>query len=88
MLIGAIAGNYHRLAIAKDLLARGQRDEIFRVVRMPPFRQDDFLATLQRSDASAIARGIQRIAAADLAIKTSQATPRLQLEMLVCELAG
>ena len=88
MLIGLIAGNYHRLAIAKDLLTRGKRDEIFRVVRMPSFKQQEFVDTLQRSDASSIARGIERIAAADLAIKTSQATPRLQLEMLVCELAS
>jgi DNA polymerase-3 subunit delta len=88
MLIGLLAGNYHRLAIAKDLLTRGKRDEIFRVVRMPPFRQQEFVDTLQRSDASTIARGIERIAAADLAIKTSLGTPRLQLEMLVLELAG
>jgi hypothetical protein len=39
-------------------------------------------------DAKRIARGIQLIAAADLAIKTSQATPRLQLELLICELAS
>jgi len=87
MLIGLIAGNYHRLAIARDLLTQGKRDEIFRVVRMPSFKQQEFVDSLQRSDAAAIARGIERIAAADLAIKTSQATPRLQLEMLVCELA-
>ena len=88
MLIGAIAGNYHRLALAKDLLARGSRDDVFRTVPMPFFKRDAFLATLERTDATKIAHAITRIAAADLAIKTSQATPRLQLEMLVCELAG
>jgi DNA polymerase-3 subunit delta len=88
MLIGMLAGNYHRLAMAKDLLMRGKRDEVFRVVRMPPFKQNEFIATLQRSDAAVIARGIARIAAADLAIKTSLATPRLQLEMLVVELSA
>jgi len=88
MLVGLIASNYHRLALGKYLLARGGRDEVFRNVSMPPFKRDSFLATLQRSDATKISRGLQRIAAADLAIKTSQATPRLQLEMLVCELAG
>jgi DNA polymerase-3 subunit delta len=88
MLVGLIAGNYHRLALGKSLLARGGRDEVFRSISMPPFKRDSYLATLQRSDAGKIARGIQLIAAADLAIKTSQGTPRLQLEMLVCELAG
>jgi len=88
MLVGLIAGNYHRLALGKYLLARGGRDEVFRNISLPPFKRDSYLATLQRSDEAKIARGIQLIAAADLAIKTSQATPRLQLEMLVCELAG
>lgn len=88
MLVGLIAGNYHRLALGKYLLARGGRDEVFRNISLPPFKRDSYLATLQRSDGAKIARGIQLIAAADLAIKTSQATPRLQLEMLVCELAS
>ena len=88
MLVGLIASNYHKLALGKYLLAKGGRDEVFRNVAMPPFKRDSYLATLQRSDAAKIAHGIKLIAAADLAIKTSQATPRLQLEMLVCELAG
>jgi len=88
MLVGLIGSNYRKLALGKYLLARGGRDEVFRNVAMPPFKRDSFFATLQRSDAAKIAHGIKLIAAADLAIKTSQATPRLQLEMLVCELAG
>ena len=88
MLVGLIASNYHRLALGKDLLARGGPAEVFRSVALPPFKRDSYIATLQRSDSEKIARGIQLIANADLAIKTSQATPRLQLEMLVCELAS
>jgi DNA polymerase III delta subunit len=55
---------------------------------LPPFKRDAYIANLQRNDATKIARGLQLTAAADLAIKTSQATPRLQLELLVCELAN
>lgn len=88
MLVGLIAGNYHRLALGKHLLARGGREEVFRNIGLPPFKRDSYISTLQRSSATQIARGIQLTAAADLAIKTSQATPRLQLEMLVCELTG
>ena len=88
MLVGLIAGNYHRLALGKHLLARGGRDELLRNISLPPFKRDSYISTLQRSSAEKIARGIQLTAAADLAIKTSQATPRLQLEMLVCELAS
>lgn len=88
MLVGLIAGNYHRLALGKYLLTRGGREEVFRNISLPPFKRDSYIATLQRSNAAKIARGIQLTAATDLAIKTSQATPRLQLELLVCELAG
>ena len=88
MLVGLIAGNYHRLALGKHLLTRGGREEVFRNISLPPFKRDAYISTLQRSSAARIARGIQLTAAADLAIKTSQATPRLQLEMLVCELSS
>ena len=87
MLVGLIAGNYHRLALGKHLLARGGREEVFRNIALPSFKRDSYISTLQSSTAAKIARGIQLIAAVDLAIKTSQATPRLQLELLVCELA-
>ncbi len=88
MLVGLIAGNYHRLALGKHLLTRGGREAVFRNISLPPFKRDSYISTLQRSTAAKIARGIQLTAAADLAIKTSQATPRLQLEMLVCELSA
>ena len=88
MLVGLLASNYHRLALGRYFLTRGGREEVFRNVSMPPFKRDSYISSLQRADAAKIARNIQRIAAADLAIKTSQATPRLQLELLVYELAS
>ncbi|HEV2707235.1 MAG TPA: DNA polymerase III subunit delta [Pyrinomonadaceae bacterium] len=89
MLLGLLASNYHRLALAKDLMARGApREEVFRLVPMPHHKREDFLATARRAEANELARRIRRIADADLAIKTSQATPRLQLELLVCELSS
>ena len=87
MLIGLIASNYRRMALAQWLLSQGAPSrEIFRQVPMPPFKQNSFLATLNRTDGRTLARKIGRIAAADLGIKTSKATPRMQVEMLVCEL--
>jgi DNA polymerase-3 subunit delta len=93
MLIGAIAGNYHRMALAKEALTHGSRDDVFRIVSLPSFKRNAFMANLQRSDTAKIAHGIRLIAAADLAIKTSVGGggpkgARLQLEMLVCELSG
>lgn len=93
MLLGLIAGNYHRLAVAKELLNRGKKDEVYRSIYGPPAKRDAVMNTLRRSDAEKIACGIKLIADADLAIKTSQGGggpkgARLQLEILVCQLAG
>lgn len=89
MLLGLIASNYHRLAWAKEAMARGtDREEIFRVVKLPFNKREEFLATARRSDTRVLTKSLERIALADIAIKTSQATPRLQIEMLVCELTN
>lgn len=88
MLIGLIGSNYRRLALAKELMSKGAANQdVYRQVGIFG-RREEFLATARRSDAQVLARSIRRIAAADLAIKTSQATPRLQLELLICELAA
>ena len=93
MLIGLVASNYHRLALAKELMSKGApNNEVYRQVGIFG-RREEFLATARRSDAAALARSIQRIAAADLAIKTSLGGggaqgARLQLELLICELAS
>ena len=94
MLIGLLASNFHRLALAKELMSRGAPEqEVFRVVNMPFSQRKEFLATARRADAQELARRITRIAEADLAIKTSlggggDRGSRLQLEMLVCELSA
>jgi DNA polymerase-3 subunit delta len=94
MLLGLLASNFHRLALAKELMSRGAPEqEVFRVVNMPFSQRKEFLATARRADAQELARRIGRIAEADLAIKTSlggggERGSRLQLEMLVCELSA
>jgi len=87
LLTGVIAGTFRRMAMAKELLARGASPgEIFSEVRVPSFKQRAYLSMLSRIDSKTMAAMIQRIAETDLAIKTSKATPRMQMEMLVCEL--
>ena len=94
MLVGLLASNYHRLALAKELMSRGApNDEVFRLAAVPYSKREEFLATARRTDSATLARRIRRIAAADLAIKTSlggggERGARLQLEMLVCELSA
>ena len=87
LIIGLIAGTYRRMALAKALLAQGSSPaQIFSEVRMPPFKQGAYLSMLNKVDSRTVAQRIQRIAEADVSIKTSKATPRMQVEMLVCEL--
>ncbi|HEY3104100.1 MAG TPA: DNA polymerase III subunit delta [Pyrinomonadaceae bacterium] len=87
MLIGLIASTYRRMALAHALLSKGAPPkEIFRDVPMPPFRQGSYLQMLNRVDGRKLAGNIVRIAEADVGIKTSQATPRMQVELLVTEL--
>jgi len=87
LLTAVIAGTFRRMGLAKELLVRGASSgEIFSEVRVPPFKQRDYLAMLNRIDSHKVSQMIQRIAETDLAIKTSKATPRMQMEMLVCEL--
>ena len=87
LLIGLIAGTYRRMALAKALMTQGATpSQIFSEVRMPSFKQGAYLAMLRSMTSIEVAQRLQRIAQADLAIKTSKATPRTQVEMLVCEL--
>ncbi len=89
MLLGLLASHYHRLALAKELMANGApREEVFRLVAIPYSKREDFLSSARRADAAQLEHSLARIAAADLAIKTSQGTPRLQLEILVSELTA
>ncbi len=89
MLLGLIANNYHRVALVKDMMRKGyDSKEVFKAVMMPFSKQEEFKAIARRADAEALDKILERIAAADLAIKTSQATPRMQIEMLVYELTA
>jgi DNA polymerase III subunit delta len=87
MLLGAVASNYRRMLLAKELMAQNApNSEVAKAVGMPPFAVTRFNEKVRRAPTELIVRAIERIAAADVALKSSLATPRLQIEMLVCEL--
>ena len=88
MLLGLIGSNYRKLALSKHVLMQKGESQVFKYVFIQPFKQRSYIETLRRIDPAKLAQAIQLIANVDLAIKTSQATPRLQMEMLVCELAN
>lgn len=92
-LLGLIAFNYRNLLIAKGLMERGvERREVASAVRLRYDDQEPFLAAARRATTDMLDRAIMRLAKTDLAIKTSMGGggpvgSRMQIEMLVCELA-
>ena len=92
-LLGLISYNYRRLLMAKEMMSRGaERGLVAGAVKLRYNDQEPFLAAARRAGVRSLTGAIQRLAKADLAIKTSiggsgPAGARLQIEMLVCELA-
>jgi DNA polymerase III subunit delta len=87
MFLGAIGSNYRKMLAAKDLMRRNAPNaEVAKAVGMSPFFVTKFNERVRKIDAARILRGIARIAQTDVALKTSLATPRLQIEILICEL--
>ncbi len=94
MLLGLIASNFRRLYMSKELMREGvERREVARIMKLPYGKQEDFLATARRIETEKLTRIMRRISETDVAIKTSlggggTTGSRLQIEMLVCELAS
>ncbi|MFN7945606.1 MAG: DNA polymerase III subunit delta [Blastocatellia bacterium] len=87
MILGAIASQYRKLMMAKELMRQNApNSEIAKAVGLPPFVVGRLNERARKTDAEAIQHGIERIARTDVALKSSLATPRLQLELLICEL--
>lgn len=92
-LLGLIAVNYRKLLIANDMFRRGAPERDVASAVRPPFNmRTAFLSAARRSDPGKLGRAMGRMAETDLAIKTSRgasgpAGARMQIEMLVCELA-
>jgi DNA polymerase III subunit delta len=87
MILGAIGSNYRKMLAAKELMRRNAPNaEVAKAVGMSPFFVTKLNERARKIDAARILRGIARIAETDVALKTSLATPRLQIEVLICEL--
>ena len=93
-LLGLLSYNFRRLLMAKEMMARGDdRREIAGILKMRYRNQEDFLAAARRADRKTLLNVFDRLAESDLAMKTSlggggdQGT-RMQIEVLVCEIAA
>ncbi len=88
-MLGLISSNYRRLLIAHEMVARGEsRNRVETTAKI----FGPGLELARRVETRALSKALQRIAETDFAIKTSSggggpSGARLQLEMLVCELA-
>ncbi len=91
-LLGLLAYNYRRLLIAKDLMEKGvDRSRVASAAKLFGKGQDEFLATARKSDKAALREIARSIAAADVAIKTSQggggkSGARMQIEILAARI--
>ncbi|MFN7929122.1 MAG: DNA polymerase III subunit delta [Blastocatellia bacterium] len=87
MMLGAIARSYRNLLTSKELMQQNApNSEIAKAVGMSPYAVTHLNEKARRMDGERLLRGIQRIAATDVALKSSMGTPRLQIELLICEL--
>ena len=92
-LLGLLSYNYRRLLMAKDMMERNtDRTEIAKALKLRYSDQEFFLRAARRCEAKKLCMAIERLAGVDLAIKTSAggsgpAGARVQIELLVCELA-
>jgi DNA polymerase III subunit delta len=87
LILGAIASNYRRMLMAKELMRQdAPNSEVARAAGMSPYAVTRFNERVRKIETGRIVAGIERIAQTDVALKSSLATPRLQLELLICEL--
>lgn len=92
-LLGLISYNFRRLLIAKEMMNRSaSRAEISSAIKLFGRGQEDFLAAARRAELPKLTFALQKLAKTDLAIKTSiggggPTGARMQIEVLVCELA-
>lgn len=87
MLVGSLGGLFRRFLTAKELIARrASFEEVAKATGQYGARAKLWHEKIARMKREDIVQGLRRIAEVDLAIKSSAATPRLQLEFLIAEL--
>lgn len=89
MLVGAVARGYRNLLVSQEMMQQNATNaEVAKAVGMSPFAVTHLNEKARKVSPAIVQRALSRISQTDIAIKTSTGTPRLQIEMLVCELCG
>lgn len=93
MLLGLLAFNVRKLMMASELMSTGaERKQVLGALKVHPTHHESFLKIALRVKREKMAEIIERLAAADLAIKTSRggggpSGARMQLELVVAEIS-
>lgn len=93
MLLGLISYNFRRLMMVSSMMSNGtDRREVARVMNLRYNDQEDFLRSARQLGTAKLGHFLNRIAEADVALKTSiggggPQGSRMLIETLVCELA-
>jgi DNA polymerase III subunit delta len=89
MLVGAFARTFRNHLIAKDMMRLNlPNEDIAKTVGQSIFAVKYLNERARKLDAERLTRAVKRIAETDIALKSSLATPRLQIELLVTELCA
>lgn len=87
LMLGAIARGYRNLLLSKDLMRQNAaQEEIAKAVGMSPYAVKYLNERARKADMNKLLKALARVAETDVALKSSLATPQLQLELLICEL--
>ncbi len=89
MLVGLLAKTFRNHLIAKDMMKLNlPSEDIAKTVGQSIFAVKYLNERARKLDGERLVRAVKRIAQTDIALKSSQATPRLQIELLVMELCA
>ena len=87
IILGAIARLFRQMLSARELMQKNVSNaELAKAVGMSPWAVTKLNERVRHVEPGRIVEGLHLISETDLAIKSSLATPALQLEVLVCNL--
>lgn len=85
-LVGLLGWQLRQMLTACDLMAADTpREALLRELRMPPHRLNAFLGAVRKQSVTHLRRALIRLQAVDDDLKRGRATPRLLLEIFLCE---
>ncbi len=89
MILGAIARLFRQMLAARELMQRNAPNaDVAKAAGMSPWAVTRLNERVRRIEHARIVEAMRLIADADIAVKTSLGTPRLQLEVLVSQLTN